>query len=235
MSDSLSFSKLRHQIKHNEVSNHFWDGFEFGAGMLEKYTYYQNDFHNVVEADWVLTETQSVTSSIIDAVGGVLRIPNVGDTENDVVGWQLTGESFIPTVGKRIWFGARFRADEATQLDWLVGLSDTDVGLPTRPSDGIYFAKDDGDTNIDFGVATSSVESAESTIGTFAASTYIKVQFRVTGTGLVEYWLNDILQGSITTNIPATELAISFAHADGDGAGGVDNFDIDYIYCYQER
>ena len=104
-------------------------------------------------------------------------------------------------------------------------------------TDGIYFRKDDGDTQIDFETNASSVASTETNIGAFAAATYITAGFKVTGTTLVEYYLNGVLQGSFNTNIPAVPLRPTIHVQDGDTAGAVGaiTMSVDYVACSQTR
>ena len=45
---------------------------------------------------------------------------------------------------------SRFKLSDATQSDALVGLAITDTTAIDGVTDGIFFTKDDGDTNLDF-------------------------------------------------------------------------------------
>ena len=211
-----------------------WDGIEFGSpAIMSRWAIYQNHFHTYAAGDWTVTETQAgATQALSDAVGGKLLLTNT-DTENDVVGMQLGSEAFLPAAGKRVYFEIKFQYSEATQMDWLVGLTDTDTGLPTATvSDGIYFVKDDGDTEIDFGCSSGSSESIEEGVATAADATDIILGFKVTGTGLVEYWVNGVKKGQLTTNIPTTELRLSFAIA--AGAAAAETMTVDYVVAAQE-
>lgn len=74
-------------------------------------------------------------------------------------------------------------------------------------------------------------------IATFAADTYIKVGFRITGTSLVEYWVNDVYQGSFNTNIPTVPLRITRHFQDGDTGAALGSLTLseDYIFVAQKR
>lgn len=193
----------------------FWHGYEFGAP--DQFAVYADYFLRFAAGDWTVTETQAgATEALTDVAGGGLLITNTA-ADNDLVGMQLGSEAFLPAYGKKIWFQTKFQVSEATQVDWMFGLSDTDTGLPTLPSDGIVFYKNDGDTNIQFATVKASVASVESNIGTFAAATDITLGFRVTGTHLVEAWLNGYKVADIETNIPLTEMRVSLALRNGDG------------------
>ena len=70
-------------------------------------------------------------------------------------------------------------------------------------------------------------------MGNAMAKNLLKAGFKVTGTGLVEYWVNDVYQGSVTTNVPVTELRVSFCVNNGTTAAEI--LAIDYIRAVQER
>jgi len=211
-----------------------WDGFKFGANM--DYFVYENDFFTYAAGDWTVTETQGgQTQALTDEVGGVLKCSLVGDSEDDVMGLQLGAESFLPAAGKEIWFECRVKVDEATQSDFLFGLSDTDTAIPgAQPSDGIYFYKADGSTSVGAYCTSSSVSSSEAGVNTYAAA-YVKLGFRVKGVSEVDFWVNDVKVATIEGSIPTTELRVSLGIADGDGAGGADYMYIDYVKCAQTR
>ena len=214
-----------------------WDGFEFCRP--GQYASYFDDFHQYVAADWTVTESDGAATQALataaPTAGGVLLITDT-NADDDAVSMQRVGHAFVPTAGKKIYFECRFQASEATQIDLLAGLVATDT-TPLSNANGIYFRKDDGDTNLDFETNASSTASTEAGIHTFAADTYVKVGFKVTGTSLVEYFVNDISQGSFNTNIPTVPLRVTFHIQDGDtgAALGALTASVDYFFVAQER
>ena len=211
-----------------------WEGYEYGVP--GKYVEYIEDFFYYVAADWTVTETNAGATQALavaaPTVGGVLLITNTA-VENDAVSMQKVGHSFTPTAGTNIWFEAVFQNSSATQCDWLVGLVATDT-TPLSNANGIYFRKDDGDLLIDFETNASSVVSTETGVGTDADATYVRVGFKVTGTSLVEYYVNGIKQGEFNTNIPTVPLRVTVHFQDGDGAGAK-TMSVDYLACVQSR
>jgi len=214
------------------IPESMWEGVDFGPG--SGFAWYENDFFTYAAGDWTVTETDAgATEALSDEVGGVLLLTNTA-TENDVLGMQLGAEAFLLAGGKNIYFETRFKASEATNMDWLVGLCDTDTGLPMAAvSDGIYFVKDDGGTGINCGCSTGSVESIEASAATFEADTYITLGFKVIGTSKVEFWKDGSKLTEITTNIPTAELRLSIAI----GAGSTDarTANVDYVKAAQQR
>ena len=213
-----------------------WDGFVFGKpGTVATY---MEDFFYYVAADWTVSDTGANTQALATAdptLGGVLLI-TLANADNNLSSLQKIGHSFDPQAGTNIWCEAGFRASEATQSDFIFGLIVTDT-TPLANTDGIYFRKDDGDTQIDFETNATSVASTETNIAAFAADTYIRVGFKVTGTTLVEYYFNDVLQGSFNTNITSVPLRVTFHIQDGDTAGavGAQTASVDYAICAQSR
>lgn len=213
-----------------------WDNFEFGKPGL--YSTYFDDFHQYVAADWTITDVGANTRALATSapcVNGVL-LTTLANADDNSSSSQRVGHAFVPTAGSMIYFETRFRASEATQCDWLFGLVVTDTS-PLSNTDGVYFRKDDGDTNVDFETNASSTASTETAIATFAADTYIKVGFRITGTTLVEYWVNDVYQGSFNTNIPTVPLRITRHYQDGDTGAALGSLTLseDYIFVAQKR
>jgi len=227
--DHLLFTAKRR----NSDQPSMWDDYQFGADKA-KYAEYFNDFHSFTAADFTITTTEagagSATEAIQDAGLGVLLLTNAAG-DDDLDSLQLVGESATAVAGKRMWFECRFRTNEATQTDVLVGLVVTDT-TPLAHVNGIVFRSDDGDANIDF-ATTSTTTSTENAIATLADDTFIKVGFKVSGTGLVEYFVNDVKQGELTSDIPTTEMRITFHIQNGETTAH--NMGIDYVRLVQER
>jgi hypothetical protein len=208
-----------------------WDGYVFGKPGA--FSTYFNDFHQYLAGDWTITTTEagagSATEAITDETGGVLLLTNAAG-DDDLDSLQLVGESFLPAAGKRIYFETRVKISDATDTDALVGLVVTDTS-PLAHANGIVFRKDDDDTNWDFASTASSVSDEDSGIAT-ATTGYIKLGFKVTGTGLIEYYVNDVKKGE-TNTVPTTEMRITMHIQNGTNVAKT--MSIDYIFAAQER
>lgn len=206
-----------------------WNDFQYGRPGV--YAEYFEEFYTYTAADWTVIETVSPIASegTSDAAGGVLRITNSA-TDDDSVGMQLSGETFLPTSNKNIFCEFKVKISDATQTDFLVGLVVRDIS-PLAHTDGIVFRKDDGDTNWDFATTASSTSSEETGIAT-ADTDYIKLGVKVSGTNSVTYWVNDSQAGSFDTNIPATELTPTIVLKNGEGTAKT--ADVQHILCAQE-
>lgn len=192
-----------------------------------------DDFDTYTAGQWTVTETNAAaTEALTDANGGRLLITNTA-ADDDLVALNKVGESFVATSGKKMWFKSLFRVSDATQSDLVMGLQITDT-TPLAVSDGIYFQKDDGDTNIDFYVTGSSSSSSLAGIGTLANATDITLGFYYDGVSKVYAYVNDIEVGSVgITNLPSTELTISFAIQNGEAVAKT--MTVDYILAVRER
>ena len=181
---------------------------------------YYNHFDTYAAGDWTVTETQAAaTEALTDADGGALLITNSA-ADNDLVGMQLVGESFTFESGKKLWGKVALTLGDATQSDCIVGLHVLDTSpIATAPSDGVYFRKDDGDTNWDFVIVASSASVIDvAAIGTATTSKVI-LGFYFDGVDTFEYYFNDAKIGeSTTTGFPTTALSVSHAIQNGEAA-----------------
>lgn len=222
----------------NVSSTSFWGS--FGDMSPTKYHKYFNDFDTYLASDWSITTVEAGAGSATEAVtefdGGALLITNdAADNDRDV--FFLAGESFKFVSGKKLWFGARFQVSDATESDAFIGLSINTATDPvgTAPTDGVFFRKDDGDTNLDFVVTKNSTATTSSALATMANATAIEVAFYYDGVSNIAVWVDDALVDNVaTTNLPDDEvLAVFFAIQ--NGAAAAKTMTIDYVFAAKER
>lgn len=215
----------------------------YGSGSLHgfpapdptKLSTFWTDFHTFTAGDWTITETEAgagdASQVITDEANGVLLITNDA-ADNDLVSMQLVGESFLPAAGRDIWFKTKLKISDATDSDFLVGLVVTDTS-PLTNANGIYFIKPDDAAVVNFVTNASSTATTSSSVHTAVADTYVTLGFRVSGTGIVDYYVNDVYGGRHTTNIPTTELKVTI-HIQ-NGAAAAKTMSLDYILASQTR
>lgn len=199
---------------------------------------YFDDFDTYTAADWTVTETGTATQALTNVDGGVLLITNDA-ADDDASFSQKVGESFLLESGKKTYFKTRFAVSDATESDFVIGLQITDT-TPLAVTDGIYFQKDDGDTDLDFSITKDSTSTTASAIATVADDTYITVGFYYDGVDKVYYYASTnsknptLLGQSVTTNLPDDEeLTISFGIQNGEAVSKT--MSIDYIFAAKER
>lgn len=187
----------------------------------------------------------SATEALGDAAGGVLVITNDA-ADNDSDFFQKIGESFLLAVGKRAVFKIGFSVSDATAADWIAGLMVTDTtplaAAGDGATDGVFFQKDAGDTNIDFYVqknATTGQLTSTAVGTTAAADTMMSVGFSYDGRRTIELFKDDVmikavnLGGTPTAYLPDTELTVTFGVQNGEAVAKV--MTVDYVFAAVER
>jgi hypothetical protein len=194
-----------------------------------------DDFDVYTAGDWTVTETDaSATEALADGVGGQLLLTNTA-ADDDLVALQLAKESFTLESGKKLWFTTRVKVSDATQSDVVVGLHVTDTSpVVSAPSDGVYFRKDNGDTNWDFEVRASSAQVGGAAGIATATTSFIRLDFYFDGVDTIHYFVDSAEQGTIeTTSFPTTELNVSFCIQNGEAVAKT--LTIDWIGAIKER
>jgi len=199
---------------------------------------YSNDFMTYNSGDWTITTTEAGSGNASEALtsqaGGALLITN-DDADNDLDFLQLKGESFKLSSSKRAFFNARFKVSDATQSDFVMGLQITDT-TPLATTDGVFFIKDDGDTNLDFIVEKDSTSTDTTAIHTMEDDTFVTVTWFIDpDASKVFYSVNNAAPVSVVnTNLPDDEeLTVSFGIQ--NGAAAAKTMTIDYVVAAVER
>jgi hypothetical protein len=205
------------------------------------YSYF-NDFDTYVAGDWTVTSVGAATRALkADAPFGALLMTTTG-TEDDGTQLQLTTETFTVTVGKKLWFKARFAIDDVTQSDFGIGLMVLDTTALDADgdgvTDGIFFAKDDGDALLDFQVQKDATtgQSRATSVATLVNDTFVTVGVEYDGKSEVKYFIDDVHKGTITlssTNMPNTPLTVTMALLTGEGNAAAAS--VDYVFAAIER
>lgn len=199
-----------------------------------------DDFDKYVAADWVVTETQAgATQALTAGDGGLLLLTNTtaDDDQNTIA---KTPAAFTMEATKKAAFRARFKINEVTQSDFIVGLVVVDTALPSAGrTDGIYFSSDDGDANLDFTVRTNATTGANNAtaIATLANDTFLTVDWFYDGAGTVFYGVNGVLLGRLSassTYLPDAALTVTFALQQGEPTNAK-SATIDYLFAAKER
>jgi hypothetical protein len=187
-------------------------------------------------AAWTVTLVEGgageSTVALADGAGGLLLI-TTDAAENDGVNMQVTKEAFKLASGKPCYFGIRLKVSEATQSDFLVGLCITDTDLLGGVTDGVYFDKVDGSTDINFTLEKNGTETTSaSAVGTCADDTYVILEFFFDGTN-VDAYVDGALQTRLAvTNLPDDEELTPSIHF-LTGAAAAETMTVDWIRAIQ--
>lgn len=210
-----------------------------------KYYTYFDDFFEYHSGIYTITTTEAgsgnASEEITSGAGGQLLITN-DNADNDLDFFQLKGESFKWDSSKRMFFSARFKTNDATQSEIVMGLQITDT-TPLDVTDGIFFLKIDGDTQPDLIIEkdnSSSLSVLE--MDAMEDDTFVTLSFEydpldvATGGAVFRAYQDDVQVGEITgtTNAPDDEeLTISFGIQNGEAAAKT--LTIDFILVAVER
>lgn len=225
-------------------------------GLLDptKWHVFFDDFHRWVTDDsgvarYTITTIElgagSATETLGDDPFGTLILTNDA-ADNDSNFLQKIGESFRPVANKEIFFKARFRVSDATDCDWIMGLTVTDTTPLAADgdgvTDGIFFQKDDGDLNVDFYVQKDTTAGQLTTTAATTASgndVFMALGFWYDGKRTIRLYKDDVqvrvidITGTFTTFMPDTELTPTFGIQNGSAAARV--MTVDYIFVAIER
>jgi hypothetical protein len=219
-----------------------------------------DDFYSEDTAIWTTTATDTGTSTVGDAAGGVMALtPSDGTVaDNDEIYLQ-SKEVFRFAAGKPIKFAARVQFTEANADDAnvFVGLMDAPIANallddgagPKASFSGVGFYKVDGGTRwqVIYSIATTRVVadlSATNTNNKIAATaggaSYQLLEIDVipitSTTCNVEFAIDGstvyTMKDRVWTN--GTEMAIAFGLKNG-AATNVETLNIDYVACAQKR
>jgi len=139
-----------------------------------------------------------------------------------------------------MFFKARFKVNDATQSDIVMGLQITDTS-PLATTDGIFFQKDDGDANLDFHIEKDSTQTDNTAIATLSDDTFVDVAFHYdpkgnNGSGSFRIFVDDAIVAEQTTltNVPDNEeLTVSFGIQ--NGAAAAKTMTLDFVMAAVER
>jgi len=243
----LKFRKRVHNLGDITQGTGMWENFpiQVVADPSKAITLY-DEFLWFTEADvWTTTEDggKSGTDGIMDEIGGVYANFCDGD-DNDESYCIAAGQSFQFLTGKKMWFEARLRVDEANTDDAnvIVGLSDQaganmlqDTGAgPAASYDGAVFFKVDGGTYWQFETSNAAAQVTTATLAAYADDTMIKLGFYYDGVTSVYPYADGVLGTAHTIVLAAqTEAYAFFGLKAGDT--NEESVEIDYIKCVQMR
>jgi hypothetical protein len=203
---------------------------------------YYNDFDTYVAGNWTVTLIGAGSDALVaDEPFGALAMTNAA-ADNDGNQIQLTTENFTITVGKKCWFETRLKVSDATQSDFVFGLCVLDTTLLGAVdgdgfTDGIYFAKEDGDTQLDVGsqLDTTTGQTRNTNIATVDTSYHI-YGFEYDGAAEIKFYVDGVLKSSLAVSVltlPNTPVTVSFALLNGEAVAKV--MTIDYVVAAIER
>lgn len=221
----------------------FLDGYQSNDPTAQ--SVYFDDFNSFFPGSngWTITETDvAATEAISSGANGLLLITNTA-ADNDIVSMQLGGTSgaaltFLPFVGRKIWFETQVALSDASESELAVGLMVTDTdpfsSSPYGGTEGVMFQKVDGSTSIDCYMFNASVPSGLAAIGSTSNGQFVRLGFVINGTSSVDVWFNRNKIGTITSPL-SSSAALRPTISLKNGAAAAKTLTIDYIFAAQTR
>jgi len=210
---------------------------QFGGLDPTKYHVFFDDF-DVIDAtdglDWDVVATSGSVAMADGGNGTVLLTTNAAD--NALAQIATVKENFALVAGKKAWLKTKISAlAGATQQDVIIGLHvDDQTPVAGAPASGVYFRKDDGDTNWDFQIMASSVSVGVDTAIATATTGAITLGWAFDGVSKFDIYVNDALTTTVTTaDFPTTELGVAMTVQAGNSSAAT--MTVDYIFAANER
>ena len=179
-----------------------------------------------VAGSWCLTNATAGTAALDPAAkGGVLLLDSAASTNNQGAQIQYGGAagvaSFIPNVNAKIYYEARIKAADigSTTVQIFAGLAEVDttlfataanttsnhVGFEAINTTSLSYVHEKADTRV-----------SDTSAGTIADDTYIKVGFLIDGLTSITPFVNGVAGTKQTASIPIVEMTPSFVcHSSG--------------------
>lgn len=192
---------------------------DIGSGNPFFYHVFSDDFDNSLGASglWVVSENGSGTAAHVAGDGGLVILTTAA-TSTDYVSIQLPEPDFtLPQgtlAGKKLGFLCRFQISDITNSAFAVGLCDQTATVFTAITDGIWFSKASGSTQIVLNISHSSTNLATNVPTadySLAAATNIDVAFTIDRFGNVSY--------SIAPAVSGGPLLVGWVPQSGTSAG----------------
>jgi hypothetical protein len=206
-----------------------------GRDDLTRYFQFFRDFDTYGAGDLVITDVgTSLATALTDGDGGVVLITTGADNPSSRF-FQAPKLMFYPTAGKQMWFTARWTASQASDTDIILGLVAQDT-TPLANTDGLYFIKANGAATYSFVTNSASTATTASAIGTLTAATFVETSFYYDGNGNVEYFINNVKQGTLSTNVlSAGTTGLTPTFGIKSNSANARTLSIDYIWAIEER
>ncbi len=210
---------------------------QFGGLDPTRYHTFMDDFDVFDETDAVDWDVAATSGSVAGADGGNGTIVlTTKASDNSLAQIATMNETFALVSGKKAWFKTKISAmSGATQQDVVIGLhSDDQTPVANAPAAGVYFRKDDGDTNWDFQITSGSASIGSKSAIATATTGAITLGWYFDGTSGFSIFASDALVGTVsTTSFPTTELGVAATVQAGDGSAAT--MTLDYLFASNER
>jgi len=166
----------------------------------------------------------TIFSNAVTGGGDIALITNAAN-EYDGGNYQMNGEPFDITSGKKLYFGAKIKISDATQADLFIGLAETDTTLMNTSSshaialggDGIFFSKIDAVTTITAKTYLDGAEVNTANVSTAMDTSYHWYEFEYDGSSIRMYFDGELV-ATYTASFPDGQITPSINFRNGAAA-----------------
>lgn len=199
---------------------------------------------DVTSADgWTITQvTSGAISGVATEQGGVLLVDSAGNASaDDGINAQLKNCMFRAAAGRKIWFEARVKMNDATD-QFFIGLAGVSTALiasgaieDTVDKCGFYHEAASTDNYISAISSRTSSDEKNTDVGANADATYVKLGFVIDGLTRVSFYRNGVLVATCTdaNDIPNAVMCLSVV-AQIEGTGADAEMSVDWVRVAQE-
>lgn len=215
-------------------------------GAKEGFVYF-NDFMDVIEPTddkgWALTATTTGSIAAVTTLqGGAIIFDSAGNTtSDDGIEAQLTNCLVKPAAGVKIWFEARVKMNDATDL-YFLGLAGIDTTLMVAgvaddviDKCGFYHEAASTDNKISAICSRTTVEKKSTDVAANVDDTFVKFGFFIDGITSVTFFVNGAVVATHNgaTTIPNAVMCLS-AVSKIEVAGADAEMTVDWVRLAQE-
>ena len=209
-----------------------------GFGFIDDFLAFDAD-----SKSWVLTNATSGTGAIDPAAkGGVLLLDSAAATNNQGVQIQLGGAvgaaSFIASANSKIYYEARIKAADigSTTVQIFAGLAVVDTTLfataANSTANHVGFEAINT-TSLSYVHEKAGTRVSDTSAGTIADDTYIKVGFLIDGLTSITPFVDGVAGTKQTASIPIVAMTPSFVcHSSGTTDPILH---VDWVACIQQE
>lgn len=192
-----------------------------GSCFLKTDFMFDHDLTNMFTFTDTTPVGSAATFTLADAVHGEAVLDSVSTTAAEggqIQAMGATGERILPAAGRIIVLEGRLKVvDNATGPEFFFGLHtvDTTIIASSALSDGTgqsyagFASVTDDNILVSYTADNTSRTVGTTTLDTLVASTWVKLALVIDGTDSVKFYVNGSLKETVTTTVPAEEMAFS--------------------------
>lgn len=214
--------------------------FNWNRARSDFFTFF-TDFLGHVAADWTITAVGAGTAAQVNTPGGALLLTNAA-ADNDRLALQWAGgtagtkEQFKFVRGKKLQFAIRAQLSDVSASDFFAGLYITDTDPEGGLTDGIYFRKLNGSTQMTIVVEKDSVETVGNVAINLVNATDFTLEFYYDGSNdKLQVFANGVRAGSVSLAGAPDDEELSVSFALQNGAAVAKTATVDFIGASQQR